>query len=255
MTHRDGFPRFSARSAWRGDARHRKPCAPSTRIAPSESPGPQDLGKPPFRSRGRSGGGRIGGGAGKPRRCPASPARSLWVIINESWFLKPSSPAKNPAGPPPRQTRVALLSNGHGGRIAQLVEQLTLNQRVRGSSPRAPPTLNPAGSRPWRVSLRRTRGKQKRLSNGIAADCPIKGLFEHCEFFYERLSARSYIFKLCRLVNCAFFGHVKLVVVHVLVAQAVANPPNLHVSHTRYSASLSRRLAKARAASLAVRTR
>ncbi len=37
MTHRDGFPRLSARSAWRGDAGHRKP-----RATPSES-----LGKPP----------------------------------------------------------------------------------------------------------------------------------------------------------------------------------------------------------------
>ncbi len=27
MTHRDGFPRLSARSAWRGDAGHRKPWA------------------------------------------------------------------------------------------------------------------------------------------------------------------------------------------------------------------------------------
>ncbi len=45
MTHRDGFPRFSARSAWRGDARHRKPCAPSQSYGPSEN-----LGKPPFRS-------------------------------------------------------------------------------------------------------------------------------------------------------------------------------------------------------------
>jgi len=43
MTHRDGFPRFSAKSAWRGDARHRKPCAPSKSTGPSES-----LGKPPF---------------------------------------------------------------------------------------------------------------------------------------------------------------------------------------------------------------
>ncbi len=25
MTHRDGFPRFSARSVWRGDAGHREP--------------------------------------------------------------------------------------------------------------------------------------------------------------------------------------------------------------------------------------
>ena len=48
MTHRDGFPRLSARSAWRGDAGHRKPCG-----TPSES-----LGKPPFRSRGRTAGGR-----------------------------------------------------------------------------------------------------------------------------------------------------------------------------------------------------
>ncbi len=40
MTHRDGFPRLSARSAWRGVAGHRKPCE-----TPSES-----LGKPPFRS-------------------------------------------------------------------------------------------------------------------------------------------------------------------------------------------------------------
>ncbi len=48
MTHIDGFPRFSARSAWRGDAGHRKPCG-----TPSES-----LGKPPFRSGGRTAGGR-----------------------------------------------------------------------------------------------------------------------------------------------------------------------------------------------------
>ncbi len=53
MTHRDGFPRLSARSAWRGDAGHRKPCAPSECHRPSESPG-----KPPFRSRGRTAGGR-----------------------------------------------------------------------------------------------------------------------------------------------------------------------------------------------------
>ncbi len=64
MTHRDGFPRLSARSAWRGDpgsaggfaeasAGHRKPCAPSQSYTPSES-----LGKPPFRSRRRTAGGR-----------------------------------------------------------------------------------------------------------------------------------------------------------------------------------------------------
>ncbi len=37
MTHRDGFPRLSARSAWRGGAGHREP-----RGTPPES-----LGKPP----------------------------------------------------------------------------------------------------------------------------------------------------------------------------------------------------------------
>ncbi len=37
MTHRDGFPWLSARSAWRSDAGHREPCA--TR--------PESLGKPP----------------------------------------------------------------------------------------------------------------------------------------------------------------------------------------------------------------
>ncbi len=42
MTHRDGFPRLSARSAWRSDAGHRQPCAPSQSYGPSES-----LGKPP----------------------------------------------------------------------------------------------------------------------------------------------------------------------------------------------------------------
>ncbi len=47
MTHRDGFPHasrlgFSARSAWRGDARHREP-----RGTPSESPSLRALGKPP----------------------------------------------------------------------------------------------------------------------------------------------------------------------------------------------------------------
>ncbi len=41
MTHRDGFPRLSARSAWRGDAGPREPYAPSKSHAPSES-----LGKP-----------------------------------------------------------------------------------------------------------------------------------------------------------------------------------------------------------------
>ncbi len=54
MTHRDGLPMFSARSAWRGDAGHREPWAPSTSIGLSEN-----LGKPPFRSSLRSVGGTI----------------------------------------------------------------------------------------------------------------------------------------------------------------------------------------------------
>ena len=51
MTHRDGFPRFSARSAWRGDAGHREP-----RGTPPESPRLEAWGKPPFRSPGRTAG-------------------------------------------------------------------------------------------------------------------------------------------------------------------------------------------------------
>ncbi len=115
MTHRDGFPWFSAGSAWRGDAGHRKPCAPANSHGPSES-----LGKPPFRSRGRTGSRRtgsrrIGAGVGTPRRCPAgpaaslrparwparwparSPARSLWVIISEIWHKPRQSPARSGA--------------------------------------------------------------------------------------------------------------------------------------------------------------
>ncbi len=81
MTHRDGFPHasrlgFSARSAWRGDAGHRKPCAPFKSIGPSES-----LGKPPFRSGGRTGSGRLGGrreALTMPRiACGFPPARPL----------------------------------------------------------------------------------------------------------------------------------------------------------------------------------
>ncbi len=48
MTHRDGFPRFSARSVRRGDVGHRE-----ARATLSES-----LGKPPFRSSMRPVGGR-----------------------------------------------------------------------------------------------------------------------------------------------------------------------------------------------------
>ncbi len=82
MTHGDGVPSLSARRAWRGDAGHRKPSAPSQSYAPSGS-----LGKPPFRSNRRTGSGRIG--AGVSARWPdASPARSLRVMINETWYTQ-----------------------------------------------------------------------------------------------------------------------------------------------------------------------
>ncbi len=67
MTHRDGVPRLSARSAWRGNAGHRKPCAPSQSHGPSES-----IGKPPFRSGRRTAGGRRQVSTTRPpqqRRC------------------------------------------------------------------------------------------------------------------------------------------------------------------------------------------
>ncbi len=51
MTHRDGFPRFSARSAWRGGAGHRKP-----RGTLSENPSLEAWVKTPFRSPGRTAG-------------------------------------------------------------------------------------------------------------------------------------------------------------------------------------------------------
>ncbi len=67
MTHRDGFPRFSARSAWRGDAGHREPCGTP----------PESLGKPPFRSRGRTAGGRRKALTMPRIACGFSPAR--WI--------------------------------------------------------------------------------------------------------------------------------------------------------------------------------
>ncbi len=48
MTHRDGFPRFSARSVRRGDAGHREAGAALPTIW--HGPKSESLGKPPFRS-------------------------------------------------------------------------------------------------------------------------------------------------------------------------------------------------------------
>ncbi len=53
MTHRDRTGDPPGRSEAAGDAGHREPWAPSQSHAPSES-----LGKPPFRSRRRTAGGR-----------------------------------------------------------------------------------------------------------------------------------------------------------------------------------------------------
>ena len=71
MTHRDGLPRFSARSVRCGDTSHRKACA-----TPSES-----LGKTPFRSPMRPVGGRR---KALPMRCIACSfpptRRAAWAI-------------------------------------------------------------------------------------------------------------------------------------------------------------------------------
>ncbi len=88
--------------------RHREPRAPSTSIGPSESPGLKALGS---RHPGRAGEPAVGagGGVGKPCRCPtspaasllpahwpvASPARSLWVFINETWYRSRRGQAPN----------------------------------------------------------------------------------------------------------------------------------------------------------------
>ncbi len=79
LTHIDGLPRLSARSAWRSDAGHRKPCAPSQSYGQPES-----LGKPPFRSGRRTGSGVNSVGASESlddvphrQRLPSYPADRL----------------------------------------------------------------------------------------------------------------------------------------------------------------------------------
>ncbi len=77
MTHRDGFPRFSARSAWRGDAGHRKPCG-----TPSES-----LGKPPPVARANRR--RASGSLEMPRIARGSPpARRIARAISMSHYQR-----------------------------------------------------------------------------------------------------------------------------------------------------------------------
>ncbi len=81
MTHRDGFPQscrrgLSARSAWRGGAGHREPRATPPAPGP-ESLRTQDLGKPPFRSRGRTAGVRRKALPMSHIACGSPPARPL----------------------------------------------------------------------------------------------------------------------------------------------------------------------------------
>ncbi len=83
MTHRDGFPRFSARSVWRGDAGHREP-----RATPPESPGSQDLGKPPPRSRGRTAGGRREALPMPRIACGSPPARRIARAISMGHYQR-----------------------------------------------------------------------------------------------------------------------------------------------------------------------
>ncbi len=94
MTHRDGVPRFSARSARRGDAGHRE-----ARATPSES-----LGKPPSRSHGRTAGGRrkalpmphIAGGLPPTRRIAHAISMDHY---QRSLVLAPSCSALGEIGP------------------------------------------------------------------------------------------------------------------------------------------------------------
>ena len=77
LTHRDGFPRLSVRSAWRGGAGHREP-----RATRPESPRPQDSGKPPFRSRGRTAGVRRQALPMSHIACGSPPARRIARAIS-----------------------------------------------------------------------------------------------------------------------------------------------------------------------------
>ncbi len=78
MTHRDGFPRLSARSAWRGDAGYRKP-----RATRSES-----LGKPPFRSRRRTAGGRRKALTMSRIACDFPPTRRIACAISMGHYQR-----------------------------------------------------------------------------------------------------------------------------------------------------------------------
>ena len=78
MTHRDGFPRFSARSVRRGDAGHRKACATTS----------ENLGKPPFRSRMRPVGGRRKALTMHRIACGISPTRRTAYAISRGHYQR-----------------------------------------------------------------------------------------------------------------------------------------------------------------------
>jgi hypothetical protein len=79
MTHRDGFPRFSAGTVWRSDARHRKADA-----TPSES-----RGKPPFWSCIQPAGGRRNTLPMRGISCGSSPTRRTVYTISMGHYQCP----------------------------------------------------------------------------------------------------------------------------------------------------------------------
>ncbi len=130
MTHRDGFPRLSARSAWRSDAGHRKPRAPSQSHGPPES-----LGQPPFRSRRRTAGGRrkalpmsrIARGFPPTRRiaCPISMGH-----YQRSLVLWPRTPCPG--------TRRLYMARHHGAATIPVNWESPSRRRTRAGRPRTP---------------------------------------------------------------------------------------------------------------------
>ncbi len=82
MTHRDGFPRFSARSVWRGGAGHREP------HGTLPAPGPENLEKPPFRSRGRTAGVRREALTMPRIACGPPPARRIARAISMGHYQR-----------------------------------------------------------------------------------------------------------------------------------------------------------------------
>ncbi len=79
MAHRDGLPRFSARSVRCGDAGHREACATP----------PESLGKPPFRSGRRTAGGRRKALPMSRIACGFPPTRRIACAISMGHYQEP----------------------------------------------------------------------------------------------------------------------------------------------------------------------